>query len=193
MTVIRRLHSLGEGKLTEISTDQLNILILTARPSLDPDIEYLLVTQQIMDIVSQLDSNHLPVYVEIVRPGTWAALTTCLEKRRKEGLLFHIIHMDVHGLVVTDGKHKGSYLTFLNQKGSGPHHKKATDVAMVLINYGIRVVIMNACRSSISASNPELSAMSGVALTLIESGISVALGMSYNISQGGAEKFVRAF
>jgi hypothetical protein len=107
VTLVRRFRDLGSGDAEELQTDQLNMLVVTARPGMQKDIEYLLISQKIMDVVANLDNPKIPVYVEIVRPGTWAALTSCLEKRRKVGLQFHVIHMDVHGLVVTKGRHQG--------------------------------------------------------------------------------------
>jgi hypothetical protein len=107
VAIVRRFPNLGDGNLTELEIDQLNILVVTARPKMKSDIDYLLISQKIMDVVANLDNPKIPVYVEIVRPGTWAALTSCLENRRKEGLRFHIIHMDIHGLVVAKGRHQG--------------------------------------------------------------------------------------
>jgi hypothetical protein len=110
VTLVRRFQDVGNGDTAEFQTDQLNILVVTARPGMQRDIEYLLISQKIVDVVANLEHPNIPVYVEIVRPGTWAALTSSLEQRRKEGLLYHVIHMDVHGLVVTKGRHQGYYI-----------------------------------------------------------------------------------
>jgi NB-ARC domain/CHAT domain len=66
-------------------------------------------------------------------------------------------------------------------------------VAKVLVDYGIRVAIMNACRSSALTTGAESDAESSFAQVLIASGIAIVLGMSYNISEGGALEFVHQF
>lgn len=107
VTLVRCFRGMGSGDEEEVHTDQLNLLVVTARPGMRKDIEYRLISQKIMDVVANLQDPTIPVYVEIVRPGIWAALTSCLERRRKEGLQFHILHMDVHGLVVAKGPRQG--------------------------------------------------------------------------------------
>jgi hypothetical protein len=107
VTVIRRFKNVGDAQLQEVYLDQMNILVVTTRPDFRSDIEYLLITRQIMEVVAKLKNPKIPIYVEIVRPGTWSALVSCLQRRRTEGLKFHMVHMDVHGLVVHQGRHKG--------------------------------------------------------------------------------------
>jgi len=108
VTVIRRFQYIGSECPIDVGLDQLNILVVTARPDMRSDIEYLLITRRIMDVVARLKDPKIPVYIEIVRPGTWSALAACLKNRSEEGLKFHMIHMDVHVLsskrVATKGK-----------------------------------------------------------------------------------------
>jgi len=92
VTVIRRFRKFEDAQLQDVYLDQLNILVVTARPDLSSDIEYLLISQRIMEVVAKLKEPEIPIYVETVRPGTWSALTSCLKKRRAEGMRFHDSH-----------------------------------------------------------------------------------------------------
>jgi hypothetical protein len=66
-------------------------------------------------------------------------------------------------------------------------------VAKVLVDYGVNVAIMNACRSSVPSGIAQSDAESSVAQVLIASSMVTVLGMSYNISEGGAQEFVLQF
>jgi hypothetical protein len=107
VSVRRRYAAIGDGGTKTISCDTLNVLIVTARPDVDDDIDYLLISRELVTIAAKLQKPNLPVYIEIVRPGTWAAFQTCLKNAKERENPFHIAHLDLHGIVIEKGPRKG--------------------------------------------------------------------------------------
>jgi hypothetical protein len=83
--------------------DGKRILAITARPALNDDVPHRLITRAILRAVQKYSSAnpHASHALEIVRPGTLAALVARLES----GDVFDIVHLDVHGY--TDDKGYG--------------------------------------------------------------------------------------
>jgi hypothetical protein len=78
-------------------TSTFNVLVITARPYLDEDIPYRLVSKDIWKTLRK--SSHLRQYVKVkfVRPGTWEELAKELKDMDKG--YYHLIHFDTHGVV----------------------------------------------------------------------------------------------
>ena len=75
---------------------EINLLIVTARPSEENDVEYRTVQRPIIDIITETGVSVKP---HILRPGTYLALKEHLAEV-KSGY-YHIIHFDLHGAVLT--------------------------------------------------------------------------------------------
>lgn len=69
-----------------------------------------------------------------------------------------------------------------------PDEKQATDVASLLVECGVRIVVINACRSAAGSNEA-----SNVASLLVRTGISIAIGMSFNVFSLSADQFMRDF
>jgi len=107
ISVRRRFADEGTGMPKAVFSNVLNVLLVTARPKIDQDIDYLLISQEVVTVVTKIENSKLPVYIEIVRPGTWTAFKDRLQKAKEDANPFHIVHLDLHGLVVEQGKNRG--------------------------------------------------------------------------------------
>ena len=69
-----------------------------------------------------------------------------------------------------------------------PDEKQASDVASLLVECGVRIVVINACRSAAGSNEA-----SNIASLLVRTGISIAVGMSFNVFSLSADQFMRDF
>ncbi len=75
---------------------QINLLIVTARPSEESDISYRTIQRP---LIESLDRASARVNSHILRPGTFESLSKHLQEK-KPGY-YHIIHFDLHGAVLS--------------------------------------------------------------------------------------------
>lgn len=87
-----------EAKVRESPT--LNVLVVTARPGVGRDVGYRTISRP---LVEALRRTATPVTVDILRPGSYAALVAHLEEKqdRQGAGYYHVIHFDVHGGLLT--------------------------------------------------------------------------------------------
>lgn len=76
---------------------EINLLIVTARPSEENDVDYRTIQRPLIELIRR--KSHLRVRPYILRPGAFKALKDHLAK--VESGFYHIIHFDLHGEVVT--------------------------------------------------------------------------------------------
>ena len=69
-----------------------------------------------------------------------------------------------------------------------PNKRQAADVASLLVECGVRTVVINACRSAAGSNEA-----SNIASLLVQTGIRVAVGMSFNVFSLSADQFMRDF
>ena len=69
-----------------------------------------------------------------------------------------------------------------------PDERQAADVASLLVECGVRTVVINACRSAAGSNEA-----SNIASLLVRTGIRVAVGMSFNVFSLSADQFMRDF
>lgn len=69
-----------------------------------------------------------------------------------------------------------------------PDERQAADVASLLVQCGVRTVVINACRSAAGSNEA-----SNIARLLVRTGIRVAVGMSFNVFSLSADQFMRDF
>ncbi|MBE2225070.1 MAG: Tfp pilus assembly protein PilF, partial [Anaerolineae bacterium] len=74
----------------------LNILLVSARPGGRQDVGYRTISRP---LVESLRQSSLRTHIDIVRPGTYAALVDHLQTSRSQqgDGYYHLIHFDVHG------------------------------------------------------------------------------------------------
>ena len=94
--VIRRRNSIQTAQTPLLPSPTINILLVTARPYLEKDIAYRTISRPLIEGLREADVSAL---VDIVRPGTYEALVTHLEKEKAMhgSGYYHMIHFDVHG------------------------------------------------------------------------------------------------
>lgn len=95
---------------------ELNILIVTSRPAGKWDAEYRTIQRPLVEMINE---TNLPVNIDIVRPGTYEATLKHLREKRQG--FYHIIHFDLHGIVLTYDElikaQKEQFQSFINRPG----------------------------------------------------------------------------
>ncbi|MGB3516194.1 MAG: tetratricopeptide repeat protein, partial [Elainellaceae cyanobacterium] len=145
----------------------INLLVVTARPGEEADVGYRTISRPLIDAIHRAQ---LRVNVELLRPGTYEALSQHLEG--KAGY-YHIIHFDAHGGLMTHDQfesgvtnsrylYKGRYgrsemeaypgqKAFLFFEGDAKGQAdpvEAEELAALLTAKGIPICILNACQSA---------------------------------------------
>ncbi|MBE9067100.1 CHAT domain-containing protein, partial [Leptolyngbya cf. ectocarpi LEGE 11479] len=155
----------------------INLLVVTARPDEESDVGYRTISRPLIEAIQQAQ---LRVNVELLRPGSYQALSEHLED--KEGY-YHIVHFDVHGGLMTYDQFQAggeqdryTYQTRYGRPNMQPYDGvkaflflegetkgqadpvEAGELAELLINKGIPVCILNACQSGkqVRAGSPTI-------------------------------------
>jgi formylglycine-generating enzyme required for sulfatase activity len=160
----------------------LRILGMIARPHghdrLDVDTE----RQRIERATEHLQARGL-VELTWLEGQTWRHLQRAMRRGR-----WHLFHFIGHG-----GFHRydeESYLILADDEGQ-PHYLNATQVGRLLAGHrSLRFVLLNSCEG---ARGSERDVFSSTAATLIRRGIPAVLAMQYEITDGAAIEFARAF
>jgi tetratricopeptide (TPR) repeat protein len=77
----------------------INLLVVTARPHGEKDVAYRTISRPLIEALRRAD---LPVRVELVRPGSYSALSDHLEaaQDRHGAGYYHVVHFDLHGALL---------------------------------------------------------------------------------------------
>ena len=193
----RRLsHAVPEPPaLPALPTDQIRILLVTARP-FKRDVDYRSISRPLVDLIR---SDHLPASVHVLRPPTIENLRHHLFQERPGH--YHILHFDGHGgygehTRTSDRDHFGGHegrLHFEDGNG-GVDEITASKLAEQLQGCTVPFVVLNACRSAkLDARAFKGRAFASVAGSLVHCGFRGVLAMAYNLSVTGAHEFLPAF
>lgn len=188
------LNSVRSWPTESMSRESVNVLLVVARDtqrgaaygdiSLFTSLEVLTRVQREMNTGTGL----LQLNIEVVRPGTISALKLHLDrtKREKGPGYFHLVHFDLHGIVdkrapseVEEG------LLLFNDKKAYP----ARIVAQWLKIYRIPCVVLNACESA----RADVGEQANMARAFLDGGVSNVLAMTFKVSSGAVELFLRKF
>jgi len=145
----------------------INLLLVTARPDQDGDVGYRTISRPLIEAI---ETAKLRVNVELLRPGTYQALSNHLEEKGAD--YYHIIHFDTHGSLMSyeqlqKGIKRKRYtfqsrwgredidpyegvkaFLFLDGESQGKADPvEASELAALLTGKGIPVCILNACQS----------------------------------------------
>ena len=132
------------------------------------------------------------VRLHVLSPPTFGGLQAELERARRAGAPYHIVHLDGHG--VFDATSGGAF-TFEDARdaerlrGRGPKLISASDLAAVVSGHGVPLVFLDACRSARTEDNPTAS----VAMALVEQGVGSVIAMSSNVLVETARRLVGVF
>ncbi|MGP1387124.1 MAG: CHAT domain-containing protein, partial [Thainema sp.] len=182
----RKRFQKGITQIDLQSSPTINLLVVTARPDEESDVGYRTISRPLIEAIHKAQ---LRVNVEILRPGTYQALSDHLEG--KEGY-YHIVHFDAHGGLLTHEQYKQGVkadrytyqarygrddlerydgvkaFLFLEGESKGKADPvEAEELAELLTGKGIPICILNACQSgkqvkSNGATNGEGDANDGV-------------------------------
>jgi len=157
----------------------INLLIVTARPARENDINYRAISRPLVDSLRQAS---LRVNINILRPGTYRALKDHLSQCQNG--YYHIIHLDVHGALQEDNSFV--YLDSAEAENRADPIE-ATQLAQLLVQHQIPITILNTCESGKQVGIAETS-LSG---KFMEAGMPLVLAMRYRVTVGAATFFMK--
>ncbi|MEK8021963.1 MAG: tetratricopeptide repeat protein [Candidatus Parabeggiatoa sp.] len=210
--IIRKPVGHPPPMVTGQASPTLNVLLVIARPDGKDDIGYRTISRP---LVEMLQNAKLPVKIDILRPGTYQALTEQLEQvtsQQGKGY-YHLIHFDVHGAVLdyetlqqghaTDqfsyqtrfgradlGKFAGlkAFLFLQGNKTKQSDPVEATELADLLTHHGIPIVMLNACQS---AKQVGTASETSLGSRLMQSGAQTVVAMAYSVQVSAAKLFMQ--
>ena len=167
-------------------------------------------------LVETLRNSKLRTQIDIVRPGTYAALVDHLQQSRSQqgDGYYHLIHFDVHGsLLPYDAyqkldadysaapfQYKGyaqdeiapydglkAFLAFNGPEPGKPDLVADTEIGGLLQRHQIPIAILNACQSGMQVGESETSLGS----RLMAEGVQIALAMGYSVTVSAAELLMK--
>ncbi len=204
-------------KLLVRKSASLNLLIITARPGGKEDIEYRIISRQ---IVETAEKNRLPVNIHILRPPTLRSLKEHLRERKG---FYHIAHFDTHGTVCTfqackaimqvydrkrggvvsfSGKRRNiapfegtrPFLALEAEKG-GIDLISAEEIAELMVDANVPVCFLTTDQSSMPTSkssrdtpNRETTTFgASLAMMLVKKGLRLVMGMRWAVTAVAAQ------
>ena len=163
----KRFRAGGTPTLALHPSPVINLLVVTARPDEEADVGYRTISRPLIEAIHRAQ---LRVKVEILRPGTYQALSQHLEN--KAGY-YHIVHFDAHGGLMTYDQFEGgvtndcylyrarygrpemerytgqkAFLFFEGDSKGQADPVAAAELAALLTAKGIPICILNACQSA---------------------------------------------
>ncbi len=178
----------------ELPRDQVNILLITARPY-EKDAKYRSITRRLVELIKERD---LPAEVTILRPPTFQRLRDHLRERPG---YYHIVHFDGHGSYSAELSvpvpHtltlRGPMGRLIFEKEDGTADPKDAELLSNLLReYRIPAVVLNACQSAMigdTARDP----FASVAASMLKAGVRGVVAMAYSVYVSGAQQFLPAF
>lgn len=181
--IIRRFSQPEQAPLLTPFEPPLRILLITTRPTGGGFIDPRSLAHELLNGVQQYISAG-SIELEFLRPPTRSALRTRLQKRQKP---IHVLHFDGHGIF--NEQKKQGMLAFEDSKNK-LDPVTATELAQLLHNSNVQLVVLTACQSAASAADD---AFSSVAAQLLQGGINTVVAMSASILVASATRFAEAF
>ena len=174
-----------------LSRDQINILLVTARPYRD-DVAYRSISRPLVEL---LHRRHLPATVKVLRPPTFAQLRAELQAQPGG---YHIVHFDGHGGFGPVTGRAGQrfdgpqgQLVFEDEDGSEAA-VTGEQLSQLLREYRIPIAVLNACQSGMLGTGAE-DAFASVATSLLRAGVRSVVAMGYSLYVSAAQEFLPAF
>ncbi|NMO88207.1 tetratricopeptide repeat protein [Actinomycetospora sp. TBRC 11914] len=196
-TICRSVLSKSTTPARPIPGRRLRVLMVIARPDGPRDVSYRMIARPLLRRLAAVGGE---VDLVVLRPPTFAALEASLRQAADSDEPFQIVHFDGHGALNRRGDDSDSKpsapplgeaigtLAFERFEG-GPDHVPAAQVARVLGEARVPVVVLNACQSGALSKTLE----SAIATSLLAEGASSVVAMAYTISAVAAAEFMAAF
>jgi tetratricopeptide (TPR) repeat protein/type II secretory pathway predicted ATPase ExeA len=173
--VRRRRVKNGLAKVVRQDSTVLNLLVVTSRPNEEKDVGYRTISRP---LVEAIETANLPVNVEFVRPGTYAAFVRQLEDRGAG--YYHMVHFDMHGGLMSFEQFRGfqpvggdyafqrgydlpslaeyegvqAFLFFEGDEAGVAVPVTAQEMSDRLSTFGISACVLNACQSGKQVGSP---------------------------------------
>ncbi len=188
----------------------INLLVVVARPDGEKDLGYRTISRPLVELI---ENSQLLINVELLRPGTYEALSRHLEEKG-EGY-YHIIHLDLHGTLLTyqqiqnppqpnrylcQGRfgrediksYQGvkAFLAFEIETDRQTNHQvkvdlvEARELANLLTGKRIPVCILNACQSGKQIKQQGETSLGSY---LMAAGMQIVVAMCYSFTASGAK------
>ncbi len=198
--IARSLPVANAAQALEVPGGKLRVLMVISRPDGTRDVGYQMVARPLLE---RLEAVRGEVDLTVLRPPTLEALRAAVKRAADAGEPFHVVHFDGHGAMTTrggggagpgqgrpammSGPEEG-VLAF-ELPGGGSDLISAAQVASVLAEGKVPVVVLNACQSG--AVGKELEA--SVATALLRAGCSAVVAMAYSVYAVAAAEFMAEF
>lgn len=171
----------------EMSDEQLNILLVIARPYGERDINFQTIARPMLEALKPIQKQ---VNLTVLRPPSLKQFEAELNARKG---FYHIVHFDGHGDFQADshtvqtqyGKSGEGVLVFEDADGN-PEIVTAREIAQYLADCRVPVFILNACKSGQAGEE----AFSSVAGQLVKLGAKGVVAMAYSVYAAGAKHFM---
>ena len=199
--ISRSLPVAAGTKTLEVPGGRLRVLMVISRPAGTTDVGYQMVARPLLE---RLDAVRGEVALTVLRPPTLDALRQAVKQAADADEPFHVVHFDGHGVmprlaaggggVIIGGRQAmmtdpGEGVLAFEKSGGGSDHVRASQVAAVLAEGKVPVVVLNACQSG--AVGKELEA--SVATALLNAGCAAVVAMAYSVYAVAAAEFMAAF
>jgi hypothetical protein len=171
----------------EMSDEQLNILLVIARPYGAKDINFQTIARPMLEALKPIQKQ---VNLTVLRPPSLKQFEAELNARKG---FYHIVHFDGHGDFQADsktvqtqyGKSGEGVLVFEDADGN-PEIVTAREIAQYLTDCRVPIFILNACKSGQAGEE----AFSSVAGQLVKLGAKGVVAMAYSVYATAAKHFM---
>lgn len=175
----------------QVMTPPIRILLVTARPE-DDACGYIDHRVSALPLVQAMEELGGLVRMTVLSPPTLPELRDELDRARKDGKPYHVVHFDGHG--VYDRRVGLGGLCFEdpqdNDKLAGRRHMTVytSDLGPLLRDHRIPLVFLEACQTAAAEKASE-----SVASELLKVGVASVVAMSHSVLVETARRFVEAF
>ncbi len=176
-----------QAELGTMSDEQLNILLVIARPYGERDINFQTIARPMLEALKPIQKQ---VNLTVLRPPSLKQFEAELNARKG---FYHIVHFDGHGDFQADsktvqtqyGKSGEGVLVFEDADGN-PEIVTAREIAQYLTDCRVPIFILNACKSGQAGEE----AFSSVAGQLVKLGAKGVVAMAYSVYATAAKHFM---
>ncbi|NJK74887.1 MAG: CHAT domain-containing protein [Microcoleus sp. SU_5_6] len=175
------------AELGTMSDEQLNILLVIARPYGERDINFQTIARPMLEALKPIQKQ---VNLTVLRPPSLKQFEAELNARKG---FYHIVHFDGHGDFQADSKivqtqygKLGEGVLVFEDAGGNPEIVTAREIAQYLNDCRVPVFVLNACKSGQAGEE----AFSSVAGQLVKLGAKGVVAMAYSVYATGAKHFM---
>jgi tetratricopeptide (TPR) repeat protein len=188
--VRRRLPSTRVLDVPVVATP-IRILLVTARPE-DDACGYIDHRASALPLVEAMEALGGLVRIHVLAPPTVTALREEIDRARRAGEPYHVVHFDGHG--VYDRRSGLGGLCFEDPRDVGKLEQRrhvvidTNDLGPLLSEHRVPLVFLEACQSALADKASE-----SVASELLKVGVASVVAMSHSVLVETARRFVEAF